>query len=337
VSVWELHVRTGSRRPRIAHLSIILGALLLALLAPAQGPTSASAALPVDRPTGSSKLAASTTPASATSVAEVGVMGASLRNLARLAPTSAQSTVCPSGTPLQGIDVSYYQGSAQGTSINWTQVAQSGLSFAYARAADGTGFLDPDFQTNYRGIKQVGMKAGAYLFYEPNQDPTAQANVLVTALEEAGFAAGDLEPVFDVEVTDNQSATTIAANLQSSINVVQQALGTPSLIYTSWGFWNSYVNSTAFGTDPLWVANWFVSCPGLPNGWSTWSVWQYSDMSSVSGITGNVDADESNGPTLPLCTPSAAIARLTPAAPAATSASHSIFLPLVTNNAGGGC
>jgi lysozyme len=231
----------------------------------------------------------------------VGVMGSALRQTAQLVPAASQSTVCASGTPLQGIDVSYYQGSYFGGSINWTQVAQSGLSFAYARAADGTGFIDPDFQTNYAGIKQVGMKAGAYLFFEPSQDPTAQANVLVTQLQEAGFASGDLQPVFDVEVTDGQSSTTIAANLQTAINVVKQTLGATPVIYTGWSFWNTYVNSTTFGASPLWIANWNVTCPTLPVGWSTWAIWQYNDNSTVPGITVNVvDADESNGPTLPV-------------------------------------
>jgi lysozyme len=268
----------------------------------------------------------------------VGVMGSALRQTARLTPAVSQSTICASGTPLQGIDVSYYQGSYFGGSINWTQVAQSGLAFAYARAADGTTFLDPDFFTNYFGIKAAGMKAGAYLFFRPEQDPTAQANILVTQLQEAGFAAGDLQPVFDVEVTDGQSSTTIAANLQTSISVVQQALGATPLIYTSWGFWNYSVNSTAFSANPLWVANWFVTCPGLPNGWSTWSVWQYNDNSTVPGITVNVvDADESNGPTLP-CYNGPGTAAL-PTSRAVMSASITIraYLPRVFNRVSTGC
>jgi lysozyme len=328
-------VRAGSRRPRITRLWIILGALtlLLALAAPAEGPTDANAALPTDRPSRSGNAQSNATPASAATTAEVGVMGAGLRNVARLAPAVSQTTVCASGTPLQGIDVSYYQGSAFEGSINWTQVAQSGLTFAYARAADGTGFLDPDFQTNYTGIKQVGMKAGAYLFYEPSQDPTGQANVLVNALRQAGFAVGDLEPVFDVEVTDGQSPSTIAANLQTSINVVQQSLGTPSVIYTGWYFWNTYVNSTALSANPLWIANWFVSCPSLPNGWSTWSVWQYNDNSTVPGITVNVvDRDESNGSALPVYNGCAAVTL--PASAPATGASMQVraYLPRVFNN-----
>jgi lysozyme len=234
----------------------------------------------------------------------VGVMGAGLRRLPPAAPVAAASAVCPSGTPLQGIDVSYYQGSFYGGSINWSQVAQSGRAFAYARAADGTTFVDPDFLANYAGIKAAGMKAGAYLFYRPDEDPKQQAYVLISELDQAYFAPGDLVPVLDVEVTDGVSSATIVANLQTTIATVQQSLGVTPAIYTSWGFWNGSVGSTAFGTDPLWVANWGVTCPTLPTGWSTWAVWQYNDNSTVPGITVNVvDADESPGPALPLDLP----------------------------------
>jgi lysozyme len=311
-------MQTGPRRPGLLHLWLTLGAVVALLLF----------ALPATGRAGSGPSAASATP----SPTMVGVMGSALRQTAQLTPAASQSTVCASGTPFQGIDVSYYQGSYFGGSINWTQVAQSGLSFAYARAADGTGFIDPDFQVNFRGIKAVGMKAGAYLFYEPNQDPTAQANELVTQLQEAGFAPGDLEPVFDIEVTDGQSPATIAANLQTSINVVQQALGATPVIYTGSWFWNPYVQSTSFGIYPLWIAYWVsnvsTSCPGLPNGWSTWSVWQYNDNSTVPGITVNlVDADESNGPKLPCYNGP----RTTP------STTVRLYLPLVFNQVSGEC
>ena len=55
------------------------------------------------------------------------------------------------------------------------------------------------------------------------------------------------------------------------------------------------MGSTAFGSDPLWVANWGVSCPDLATGWSNWVFWQYSDTGTVGGISGAVDLDEFNG------------------------------------------
>src|ERR1019366_5880374 len=76
---------------------------------------------------------------------------------------------------------------------------------------------------------------------------------------------------------------------------VQAGTGKLPMIYTATGYWGPDVGSTAFGSDPLWVANWGVTCPALPTGWSNWVVWQYSDTGSVNGISGAVDLDEFNG------------------------------------------
>lgn len=55
--------------------------------------------------------------------------------------------VCASGTVTKGIDVSYYQGT-----INWTSVANSGIKFAFIRVSDGTGFHDPKFTSYWAGL-----------------------------------------------------------------------------------------------------------------------------------------------------------------------------------------
>ena len=44
--------------------------------------------------------------------------------------------VCPAGATVQGVDVTRFQGT-----IDWEQVATSGVEFAFARVADG---LTPD-------------------------------------------------------------------------------------------------------------------------------------------------------------------------------------------------
>jgi lysozyme len=214
---------------------------------------------------------------------------------------ASSAPVCPNpnaGTPQQGVDVSSYDGS-----IDWTRVKNAGKSFGYARVGDGTGFLDPDFQTNFTGMKSAGIKPGAYLFFEPGADPVAQANALLSALTQAGFTVGDLLPAIDVEVAGGQQPALVAAHLQTMVNTIQTALGASPLIYTAAPAWNSIVGSTAFFGDPLWVANWGVSCPNLPPGWANWAIWQYRDNGSVPGITGAVDLNESNGSTLPVYNP----------------------------------
>lgn len=210
---------------------------------------------------------------------------------------AADPRICPSPDSLQGVDVSEYDGT-----IDWTQVAQAGKSFGYARAMDGATFIDPTFQTNFAAMKSAGIKRGAYIFFEPGQDPTAQANAFLSSLSQAGFTFGDLIPVIDVEVTGGQSSATIVSNLQTMVQTIQAALGVRPVIYTSANFWNNFVGSTAFSGNPLWIANWGVTCPNIPIGWNTWTVWQYTDLGSVPGIPGSVSLSQSNGPTLPIYT-----------------------------------
>ena len=201
--------------------------------------------------------------------------------------TSQAATVCAAGPIVQGVDVSVYQGT-----ISWPSVKAAGIDFAIARISDGSA-LDTDFATNWSGMKSAGVIRGAYQYFEPGQDPMTQANIVISAVGMLG--AGDLPVTADMETTGGQSAATIAANLQTWATAVHAGTGKVPMIYTAVGYWNSSVGSTSFASDPLWVANWGVTCPDLPSGWSNWVFWQYSDTGSVSGISGAVDLDEYNG------------------------------------------
>ena len=77
---------------------------------------------------------------------------------------------------------------------------------------------------------------------------------------------------------------TIVANLQTWMTAVKAGTGKQPMVYTAPGWWDGNVGSSAFGSDPLWVANWGAPCPSLPTGWSNWVFWQDSDMGTVSGI-----------------------------------------------------
>lgn len=201
-------------------------------------------------------------------------------------------------TTRQGIDVSAYQGS----SIAWHSVAASGISFAYIRAADGAGSPDGQFGNNWRGASAAGVTPGAYLFFEPNQSPVAQADLLISQLRAVGFTHGDLVPTIDVETTDGEPQSVVVANLRTAVNTVSAAIGSLPAIYCSPSWWNGNINSAAFTLDPLWVANWFVSQPSVPeNNWggTGWQVWQYSDAGVVPGISGHVDLDQGGVRSLP--------------------------------------
>ncbi len=186
----------------------------------------------------------------------------------------------------QGADVSYYQGN-----FTWTG---RGLTYGYARISDGTGFVDPVFNYNWNAMKAAGILRGAYQFFEPGQDATAQANMMVSAVGQLG--AGDLPCMIDVEATGGQSPATIASKVKTWLDVVKAGTGKTPIIYTGAYFWDGSVQSTAFGSYPLWIAAYGPSCPSVPNGWSNWTFWQYCDGETKYCSNGQgFDRDVFNG------------------------------------------
>ncbi|HEX3131758.1 MAG TPA: GH25 family lysozyme [Thermoanaerobaculia bacterium] len=190
-----------------------------------------------------------------------------------------------------GIDVSHFQGT-----VNWTEVAASGIVFAFAKATDGITYLDPQFSVNWPAMKNAGLVRGAYHFYEPADDPASQAQHF---LSNVTLETGDLPPVLDVEITGGVSSEELWSGVATWLQTVQTAIGRQPLLYTAPGFWNDNSPSLALTTYPLWLAD-YASQPTLPNGWSTWHFWQHSQTGTVPGVSTSVDLDLFNGTLLQL-------------------------------------
>ncbi|MFH1808398.1 MAG: GH25 family lysozyme [Pseudomonadota bacterium] len=197
---------------------------------------------------------------------------------------------CASGSTLFGIDVSYYQGA-----INWGQVAGAGVQYAIIRVSDGTGFEDPRFAEYWSGSQAAGIPRGAYQFFRPNQDPLAQADLLIAKLQAHG--AGELPPVIDVEATGDQPASVIAAKVGQWLARVEAALHVKPIIYTGFYFWRDNVGGvTDYASYPLWHAQYTsAACPRIADAWPSWAFWQYSSTGRVAGINANVDLNRFNG------------------------------------------
>jgi len=196
---------------------------------------------------------------------------------------AAVTTVCgaPASGPIQGRDVSVYQGN-----FDWNAQKAAGVVWGYARIGDGLGG-DSQFAPNWSKMQAAGILRGAYQFFEPGEDEVAQANLMISAVGQLG--AGDLPCMIDVETTGGQSGGAIAAKVAHWIQLVEQGTGKHPIIYTGSYFWQDNVGSTSFGSTPLWIADYGPSCPLIPPGWSTWTMWQYSDGN------GSLDHDVFNG------------------------------------------
>jgi GH25 family lysozyme M1 (1,4-beta-N-acetylmuramidase) len=196
-------------------------------------------------------------------------------------------TFCPGPNTVPGVDVSVYQGS-----IDWGAVKGSGIDFAIARVSDGT-YIDSTFATNWAGMKAAGLIRGAYQFFEPAEDPTELANIIIDRIGPLGD--GDLPPTLDVEVTGGQSPATINANIHTWVNTIEAATGRRPIIYVGKYFWQDNVQTGDFSSYPLWLAAYVAGCPNTPDQWDHWTMWQFADNGDIPGINARVDRDMFNG------------------------------------------
>lgn len=202
---------------------------------------------------------------------------------------SIYARVCAVGTTTKGVDVSYYQGN-----VNWTTLKHDGYAFAFLRVSDGS-FHDPTFATNWAATRSAGVIRGAYQFFRPSQNVIAQADYLISSIG-GSYTPGDLPPVLDVEASGGLAASTVAAKVRQWVDYVHAQLGVTPIIYTGKYFWRDQVGGpSSFAGNPLWIAQYTSQCPDLPAPWSSWKFWQSSGSGSAPGISGQVDLDKFNG------------------------------------------
>lgn len=189
---------------------------------------------------------------------------------------------------LRGVDVSHYQGV-----IDWFAVERGELSFAFAKATEGTSGVDPSFATNWRAIREAGLFRGAYHFGRPGSDPDAQAVHFASIVGELGFR--DVPPVLDLEEADGHSADHVVEWARAFTERAELLFQRRLLLYTG-GFWRFQLGNRL---DPflaeraLWLAA-YQKNPVVPANWKAWTFWQYSDGRyngpvDVPGVKGPVD------------------------------------------------
>jgi lysozyme len=190
---------------------------------------------------------------------------------------------------VNGIDVSDFQ-----PNVNWNEVHESGYSFAYAKATEGTDFTAQTFAPNWSGLKAAGMLRGAYHMFHFDDDPVAQANYFLSVVNPQ---PGDLPPALDLELTVPPGVDPVQA-ISQWLHVVEARAKVRCVLYMGYYFWQGALGSTTdFSGHPLWLAQYSGgSAPSLiPSCWTTWTFWQYTDQDPVSGCGGAVDADKFDG------------------------------------------
>lgn len=183
---------------------------------------------------------------------------------------------------IYGIDVSTYQ-----SKIDWEKLKEikpgTPIRFIFIRATAGKRYDDRRFKKNWKAAKEAGIVRGAYHYFRPNEKSTKQADNFVGRVK---LEPGDLPPVVDIEVEPTkQSINDMKRGLKTFIKLIENHYGVKPIIYTSSGFYKSYLKND-FKEYKFWLAKYNFTKPPKEG---SWIFWQYTDKGTIQGIEGNVD------------------------------------------------
>ncbi len=186
-----------------------------------------------------------------------------------------------------GIDVSKWQGE-----IDWEEVKNAGVEFVIIRMGyqtdfDGENVIDPYFEKNIQGAKNVGLLVGLYFHsYAKNVNQAEeQAKWIKENLKDYKI---DLGIAFDWESwnvfnTVGMSLYTINKAANTFLDTLQEA-GYSGMLYSS----KNYLEKIWYPTKhKTWLAQYNTKATYT----GEYSIWQMSDKGKVDGIKGNVDID----------------------------------------------
>jgi lysozyme len=198
----------------------------------------------------------------------------------------------PESYSIHGIDVSKYQSMIAWEEVQAMKVKKIQLGFAFIKATEGIGNMDPQFKRNWKKSKEAGIFRGAYHFFIASKDGRMQAENFIDKVE---LETGDLPPVLDVEQLNGVSSAQLKKEIKKWLDIVENQYGVKPIIYTNVDFYNRHLGSE-FDDYPLWVAHYYqMAQPRISRGWV---FWQHSDVGRVNGIVSKVDFNVFNGDSL---------------------------------------
>jgi len=182
--------------------------------------------------------------------------------------------------PLFGIDVSNYQ-----AGIDMGQAAREGFSFAFVKATEGSGYVNPSFAGQLAGASQAGMLVAAYHYL--TTDPIGAQVANLTRVVPPGL------PV----IPDFEHNSGDIGNLRAFVDAVRAAGHSVPLVYVPQWYWSSIGSPDLSGLPPLWSSKYPTTNPapasvlyqGVPQSyWNGYgglgvAVLQFADSAQVAG------------------------------------------------------
>lgn len=195
------------------------------------------------------------------------------------------------------------------TVTSWQDVAAAGMTFVGIEAAQGKTISNENYGSEVTAAAQANLFVMPYVYADPGKIAngatqfTTYAWPVIDGVSGAPYARGGLmlpvaldmesDPInFPTEPCYGLSPTAMVTWIGQFITAAHNTTLAWPVIYTNPNWWASCTgNTTAFRADPLWIADYGVSRPAIPPGWSGYTFWQSSNVGTITGIAGAGDAD----------------------------------------------
>ena len=191
--------------------------------------------------------------------------------------------------PIRGVDVSSYQGT-----IDWKELANNDLHFAFVKATEGSTFVDKYFLNNWTESNKTQLYVGAYHFFSFESSGATQAENFIKTVGKLN--TNNLPPVIDIEYYNSDLEISIQDIREEILNMataLEKEYGKKPILYVTKETYEDFVVGY-FENFPIWVRSVFYK----PNFVKEWNFWQYSNRHILDGYKGSekyIDMNVYNG------------------------------------------
>lgn len=176
------------------------------------------------------------------------------------AETPTVAPLPPSGLTTYGQDVSSHQ-----APFDWSIEQANGSAFAYVKATEGIGYLNPSYQMQYTGAQAQGLLTGSYHFAQPTVSSGAvQAETFLQNstpwTPDGKTLPGLLDMEYNLADPNNQcygmSSAEMTGWVSDFINTYKKATGRAPMVYSTTDWWIKCTGNAVLPADvPFYVAN----------------------------------------------------------------------------------
>lgn len=175
---------------------------------------------------------------------------------------------------------------------NANAMRANGITYAWLKATEGVGYVDPSFYSKVRQLKAAGIVVGAYHFMRSGSAIAQAAHFRQVAGDAGCLDGGALMPMADMEAND------VRVGANDYVTAFYDALRVePMDCYGNLDWFRNILNFHAWGRrDVLGHLAHYNGDPGNP----AWrypraAVHQHTQTGSIPGVAGNVDRNATMG------------------------------------------